>query len=78
VQDRRPVFHYTPGYYAVFFDDPINGIHWELAHLPMIPSPRQLWKFYRALSKIAAERPDLPRSVPRLIQRAVRDLPSRS
>lgn len=22
---------YWPGYYAVFFDDPINGIHWELA-----------------------------------------------
>jgi catechol 2,3-dioxygenase-like lactoylglutathione lyase family enzyme len=78
VTDRPKEYsHYTPGYYAVFFDDPVNGIHWELAHLPRIPSPRQLWKFYRALSGIAAERPDLPRSVPRLIRRAVRDLPSR-
>jgi catechol 2,3-dioxygenase-like lactoylglutathione lyase family enzyme len=31
--------HYWPGYYAVFFDDPINGIRWELAWLPKIPSP---------------------------------------
>ncbi len=36
--------HYTPGYYAVFFDDPINGIHWELARLPIIPSPREFWR----------------------------------
>jgi catechol 2,3-dioxygenase-like lactoylglutathione lyase family enzyme len=25
---------YWPGYYAVFFDDPVNGIHWELAWVP--------------------------------------------
>lgn len=31
---------YWPGYYAVFFDDPINGIHWELAWIPKIPTPR--------------------------------------
>ena len=30
---------YTPGYYAVFFDDPITGIHFELSHTPYIPSP---------------------------------------
>lgn len=29
---------YTPGYYAVFFDDPITGIHFELSHTPMLPS----------------------------------------
>ena len=28
---------YWPGYYAVFFDDPINGIHWELAWVPKVP-----------------------------------------
>ena len=30
---------YWPGYYAVFFDDPINGIHWELAWVPKVPTP---------------------------------------
>jgi hypothetical protein len=29
---------YTPGYYAVFFDDPITGIHFELSYTPLIPS----------------------------------------
>jgi catechol 2,3-dioxygenase-like lactoylglutathione lyase family enzyme len=68
--------HYWPGYYAVFFDDPINGIHWELAWLPKIPSPRQVWTSYRALRKIASSRPDLVNSVPRLARQAVRNLPS--
>jgi len=29
---------YTPGYYAVFFNDPVSGIHFELSHTPLIPS----------------------------------------
>lgn len=29
---------YTPGYYAVFFNDPVTGIHLELCHTPSIPS----------------------------------------
>ncbi|MGR9053971.1 MAG: VOC family protein [Gammaproteobacteria bacterium] len=29
---------YAPGYYAVFFNDPITGIHFELSHTPMLPS----------------------------------------
>lgn len=66
---------YTPGYYAVFFDDPINGIHWELARLPTIPSPRDLWKSYRALRKIASAHPEWTHSVPR---EAMRTLPGRS
>ena len=69
--------HYTPGYYAVFFDDPINGIHWELARLPIIPSPRQAWRSYRALTEITSRRPDLPHSVSRLARQAQRTLPSR-
>ncbi|MBV9638756.1 MAG: VOC family protein [Mycobacteriaceae bacterium] len=69
--------HYTPGYYAVFFDDPINGIHWELARLPMIPSPRELWSSYRALSGIASTHPYRAPSVPRLARQAMRTLPSR-
>jgi catechol 2,3-dioxygenase-like lactoylglutathione lyase family enzyme len=62
---------YTPGYYAVFFDDPINGIHWELCRVPHIPSPRQMWSYYRTLSGIASQRPDLPRTVPGLVWRAL-------
>ncbi len=42
---------YAPGYYAVFFDDPINGIHWELAHTPRIPSPWAIRRFSRALKE---------------------------
>lgn len=68
---------YVPGYYAVFFDDPINGIHWELAWLPRIPSPRQLWASYRTLRAITSRRPDLPDSPPRLLRQAVRTLPPR-
>lgn len=68
--------HYWPGYYAVFFDDPINGIHWELAWLPRIPSPQQVWASYRALGAIASGRPDLADSAPRLIRQALRALPS--
>lgn len=69
--------HYWPGYYAVFFDDPINGIHWELTRLPKVPSPGQAWRSYRALRKIAAARPDLADTVSRLARQAVRPLPSR-
>jgi hypothetical protein len=29
---------YVPGYYAVFFNDPITGIHFELSHTPYFPS----------------------------------------
>ncbi len=66
--------HYVPGYYAVFFDDPINGIHWELARTPIIPFPRELWRSYRALGKIASAHPEWTHSVPR---QAWRTLPSR-
>lgn len=69
--------HYWPGYYAVFFDDPINGIHWELARLPKVPSFRQCWQSYRALREIASNRPDLRNSVPRLGRQALRRLPSK-
>ncbi len=66
---------YTPGYYAVFFDDPINGIHWELAHLPAIPSPAGIWRSYRVLRRIASAHPEWTRSVPR---EAFRTLPGRT
>lgn len=68
---------YWPGYYAVFFDDPINGIHWELAWLPKIPTPRQVWSSYRALRAETASRPDLAKTVPGLAWQARRKLPDR-
>jgi hypothetical protein len=68
---------YWPGYYAVFFDDPINGIHWELAWLPTVPTPRQVWSFYRALRAETKRRPDLANSVPSLTRQAKRTLPPR-
>jgi catechol 2,3-dioxygenase-like lactoylglutathione lyase family enzyme len=55
---------YWPGYYAVFFDDPINGIHWELAWVPKVPSPQQVWSFYRTIRGFARSRTDLARTVP--------------
>ena len=48
---------YAPGYYAVFFDDPINGIHWELAHTPRLPSPGQWRRFSRALKQAGEGKP---------------------
>ncbi|GAB09547.1 hypothetical protein GOARA_043_00220 [Gordonia araii NBRC 100433] len=68
---------YWPGYYAVFFDDPINGIHWELAWIPRVPSPRQAWASYRALEGYADSRDDLADSVPALGMQARRKLPRR-
>lgn len=69
---------YSPGYYAVFFDDPVSGIHWELAWLPKVPSPGQVWRFYRAVRGYAGSRPDLATSVPGLARQARRALPSRN
>ena len=68
---------YWPGYYAVFFDDPINGIHWELAWLPKVPTPRQVWSFYRAIREQTRSRSDLANTVPGLTWQARRVLPSR-
>jgi len=49
---------YAPGYYAVFFDDPINGIHWELTYTPRIPSLRSCIKWTKALGRMAKEHPE--------------------
>lgn len=68
---------YWPGYYAVFFDDPINGIHWELAWVPKVPTPREVWAFYRALRGFAESRTDLANSVVGVTLQARRTLPHR-
>jgi catechol 2,3-dioxygenase-like lactoylglutathione lyase family enzyme len=66
--------HYAPGYYAVFFDDPINGIHWELTHLPLIAAPGEYWRSYRALREIQSAHPEWTHWAPR---QAMRSLPRR-
>jgi catechol 2,3-dioxygenase-like lactoylglutathione lyase family enzyme len=66
---------YAPGYYAVFFDDPINGIHWELAYTPRLPTPAALLRWIRALRAAAAEHPEWTRSIAR---QAMRRLPARN
>jgi catechol 2,3-dioxygenase-like lactoylglutathione lyase family enzyme len=68
---------YWPGYYAVFFDDPINGIHWELAWVPRVPTPQDVWQFYRALRVFIRTRSDLARTVPGVTWQARRRLPRR-
>ena len=69
---------YWPGYYAVFFDDPINGIHWELASVPKIPSPATGFVILQAIHHLAT-----PTSVtsepanldPGVLRQAMRTLP---
>ena len=78
VTDRPKEYpQYWPGYYGVFFDDPINGIHWELAWVPKVPTPGQVWRFHRALRGIIKNRPDLANTVLGVTRQAVRTLPSR-
>lgn len=64
---------YAPGYYAVFFDDPISGIHWELAHTPLIPSPASFWRWKRAMNEgVAGSHPEWKGDA---IKHALRTLP---
>lgn len=76
--EPRQYPQYWPGYYAVFFDDPINGIHWELAWVPKVPTPHQVWSSYRALRAFARSRSDLANTVPGVAWQARRTLPARS
>lgn len=66
---------YTPGYYAVFFDDPFAGIHFELGHTPMVPSPAALLRWRKAPTSVWRSRPQW-RVAP--WKQAMRDLPSRN
>lgn len=67
-------FVYAPGYYATFFDDPINGIHWELAATPLLPSPRSYYRWWRALKEAAQSHPQWKNSP---IKEAMRPLPGK-
>ncbi len=65
---------YAPGYYAVFFNDPINGIHWELAHIPTIASPAAYLRTSRAWKTEAAKHPDWNNAT---MKKAFRTLPGK-
>jgi catechol 2,3-dioxygenase-like lactoylglutathione lyase family enzyme len=66
---------YTPGYYAVFFNDPITGIHFELSHTPFFPSVPDYLKWVRVLKGIWKDHPEW-KSPP--WRESMRKLPSRS
>jgi hypothetical protein len=66
---------YTPGYYAVFFNDPITGIHFELAHTPLLPS---VSAFRSWLDALKAEWKDHPEWKQPPWKEAMRRLPPRS
>jgi catechol 2,3-dioxygenase-like lactoylglutathione lyase family enzyme len=53
-------WEYAPDYYAVFFFDPY-GIRWELVHVPLLPSPVAIYKWWRTLSGIWKEHPEWKR-----------------
>lgn len=66
-------YFYAPGYYAVFFDDEINGIHWELAYAPRLISPWGYLKWKRAFDAKATEHdPSIGKGA---MQKAMRKLP---
>ena len=65
---------YTPGYYAVFFDDPYTGIHFELSHTPLLPSISSYLKWTKTLKEIWSRHPEW-KSPP--WREAMRKLPSR-
>lgn len=65
---------YTPGYYAVFFDDPINGIHWELAHTPLLPNPMEIYRFWK---EVRTQKQAHPQWRNGIVKEATRALPPR-
>lgn len=62
VTEKPTYYDYTPTYYAVFFND-VAGIHWELAYMPLIPSPIALWKWWKYGKKLKNEHPEWKRNV---------------
>ncbi|MBZ4023221.1 hypothetical protein CKO11_12210 [Rhodobacter sp. TJ_12] len=65
---------YAPGYYAVFFDDPINGFHLELAYIPRIATPAAYWRWWRAMKKEERRHPEWGGSA---LSKGIRKLPGR-
>lgn len=51
---------YAPGYYAVFFNDPYTGIHFELSHTPRLPSIFSYFQWINALKAVWVQHPEWP------------------
>lgn len=66
---------YTPGYFAVFFDDPITGIHFELSHTPLLPSPASVRRWLKALRAARKAHPEWKADA---WKEAMRTLPGRN
>jgi catechol 2,3-dioxygenase-like lactoylglutathione lyase family enzyme len=75
VTEPPAYYLYAPGYYAVFFDDPITGIHWELAYIPSIPSPLSYIRWKKAFQAEAKKQDENVGSD--AFSQAVRKLPGR-
>lgn len=65
---------YSPGYYAVFFNDPYTGIHFELSYTPVLPSPPSLFSWFRLLKATWKQHPEWEQPP---WKEAIRKLPSR-
>jgi catechol 2,3-dioxygenase-like lactoylglutathione lyase family enzyme len=65
---------YTPGYYAVFFNDPVTGIHFELSHTPLVPSPGAYRRWVKALREEWKNHPEWEKPP---WKEAMRNLPSK-
>lgn len=66
---------YTPGYYAVFFNDPITGLHFELSYTPVLPSLPSYLRWIHVLKNIWKTHPEWA-SPP--WKEAMRKLPSKN
>ena len=70
--------HYAPGYYAVFFRDPPLGAVWELAFMPLVPSPRDLLRTWQAWKRIQREhRKENPENPELRFKDALRKIPGK-
>ncbi len=65
---------YTPGYYAIFFNDPITGIHFELAYTPLLPSLPSYFRWLKILKEIWKRHPEWDKPP---WKEAMRKLPSK-
>lgn len=66
---------YSPNYYAVFFNDPITGIHFELACTPTLANIFGYFKWKRRLKAELGKRPGWQGDP---IKESVRELPSKT
>lgn len=65
---------YAPGYYGVFFDDPINGFHLELAHIPKMPGLGAYWRWKKAMADAHKAHPEWSGG---FMKEAIRSLPGK-